>query len=118
MDFAIAFVLVEKWPLPAWTVVLCLAAGVAWTALCHQVWLRRRKAFDSAYPRPRTVSLLGRIHLGYYWTQYTSGFLGLSMVVLMMTGARPWSLMVVPGLLGVGLYYVAFYRDVSAGRAI
>lgn len=117
MDFAIAFVLVERWPLSTWVVVLCLAGGVAWTALWHVRWLRRHKAFDSAYPRPRTVSLLGRIHLGYYWAQYTLGVLGLSMVVLMATGARTWSFMVVPGLFAAILYYVMLYADVRAGRA-
>jgi len=117
MDFAIAFILVERWPLSFWVGALCLLAAVAWTAFWHYQWLRRRKAFDSAYPAPKTVSLLGRTHLGYFWVQYALGFLGLAVVILMVIGVRPWSFMVAPGLLAAGLYFVTLYTDVRAGRA-
>ena len=117
MDFAIAFVLVERWPLPWLIAVLCLLAGIAWTALWHRVYLGRKKAFDSAYPMPRTVSLLGRIHLGYFWAQYVLGFMGLGMVVLMALGQRPWSPAAFLGIAaGLG-YFATLLSDYVAGRA-
>jgi hypothetical protein len=117
MDFAIAFILTENWPLFLWVVLLCLVAGAALTAAFHRIWLKRQKAFDSCYPTPNRVSLVGRVHLGYFWAQYTTGFLGLSMVILMGIGEKPWSFMVVPGLLAAALYFVTLYNSaMQAGR--
>lgn len=116
MDFAVAFVLVEGWPLSAWVVVLCLVGGVAWTALWHRIYLGKSHRPDSAYPFTGVVSLLGRIHLLYFGAQYTLGFMGIGMVVLMALGERQWSPVVFPGLLAVGGYFVTFFSDYMAGR--
>lgn len=116
MDFAIAFVLVERPFLPVWVVGLCLLAGVAWTALWHQIYLGESHRPDSAYPFTGVVSLLGRIHLLYFGAQYILGFMGVGMGVSMAMGERSWSAVVFVGLAaGLG-YFATLFSDFVAGR--
>jgi len=115
MDFAIAFVLVERWPLPLWAVVLCLLAGLVWTFWWHKRWVRRTKGFDSVYG-PQGMSSLGILFLSYFWGQYALGFVGGAMVILMVMNSKEWSFMAIPGLIAATLYFVALYSDARAGR--
>jgi hypothetical protein len=117
MDFAIVFVLVERWPLFLWIMGLCSLAGVVWTGLWHWIYLKPSHNPDSCYPYAGVVSSLGRIHLVYFGAQYILGFMGIGMVVLMAGGQRPWSPVAFVGL-GAGLgYFVMLLSDFVAGRA-
>ena len=116
MDFAIAFVLVERWPLSVWAVFLCFLVGVVWTALWHRIYLGESHRPDSAYPFTGVVSLLGRIHLVYFGAQYILGFMGIGMMILMALGQRSWSPVTFVGLAaGLG-YFATLFSDFAAGR--
>jgi len=116
MDFAIAYVLVERWPLPAWIAVSCFLAGVFWTALWHWIYMLPSHNPDSAYPQTGVVSRVGRIHLVYFAAQYILGFIGIGMVVLMAMGERQWSPAAFVGLAaGLG-YFAMLFSDFLAGR--
>ena len=121
MDFAIAFVLVGQWSLPAWIVALCFLLGIAWTAVSHWIWLQPRHIPDSFYPYSGVVSPLGRMHLVYFGAQYILGFMGIGMIVLMVRGERPWSIDasagIVVGLAAALAYFITLLSDIRAGRA-
>ncbi|OHA64891.1 MAG: hypothetical protein A2843_00040 [Candidatus Wildermuthbacteria bacterium RIFCSPHIGHO2_01_FULL_48_27b] len=117
MDFAIAFVLVERWPLPAlWTLLLCLLVGLVWTAIWHRIWLSWGYTPASFYPHSGVTSPAGRIHLVYYGAQWIFGFVGLAMIVLMAMGQRAWSPDAFLGLGAAACYFVTFFSDLAVGR--
>lgn len=116
MDFAIAFILVERWSLSVWIVILCFLIGIAWTALLHRIYLGPWHIPDSCYPYIGVVSLVGRIHLSYFATQYILGFMGIGMVVLMIMGEREWSAAVFVAFIAGFGYFATLTSDFVAGR--
>ncbi|MCP6726628.1 MAG: hypothetical protein KJI69_01125 [Patescibacteria group bacterium] len=116
MDFAIAFVLVERWPLPIWVVTVCFLVGIAWTALWHRIYLGPRQIPNSLYPYIGAVSLVGRIHLAYFAAQYILGFMGIAMVVLMIMGERQWSPAVFVAFVAGFGYFATLISDFVAKR--
>ena len=108
MDFAILYVLTQGWPLSLGAVAISVLVAFAWTAIWHDIWMK---------PRHRVVSLLGKVHLVYFATQYMLGFMGLWMVGYMLAGYRLWSgvvaVVVTVGLASATAYFVTLSSDIG-----
>ncbi len=105
LAFAIGSIISQKGFPPLWYVIVASVVSIAHTAWMHyKVWLVQRKR-DSAYP-PGGVSLLGIVHLPYYAGHIVWAFLGLWHIL--DPGVLGFSFL---GLLGVGIWRVAIFRD-------
>lgn len=116
MDFAILYVLTDGWPLSVMAITVCVLAALVWTGLWHFIWLQPSHRPDVLYPRAGEVSLLGQIHLVYFFVQYALGFLGLWIMMYMVLGFRPWSWAAALGLLAAGVYFLILWSEFARGK--
>ena len=115
MDFGVTWLIQEQ--VPSIFVLLgspLIALGV--TIWSHLSWMGPTHIPDAGYPAPGKVSLMGRVHLYYYFVQFTIALIGIWMVGTIAVGSRQWSIAAAIGLTG-GLFYVLMLLlDIKTGR--
>jgi len=113
INFAVVTILLRNpLPLPLLGLIGCIFVGAGAMLLFH---LSCRGPW-AGYPGTEGTSLVGKLHLIYYWVQMTVAASGLWMIVLMISGRIPWSIEAIVWLCGGLFYLVTLATDIQTGR--
>lgn len=114
-DLGVIWLIQEHVP-SMFVIVGCPLVALAVTIWCHLTWMGPTHKPDAGYPAPGTVSFTGRIHILYFFVQFTLALIGVWMVGTIVVAARPWSVAAGIGLAGGSLYVLMWVLDVKTGR--
>jgi hypothetical protein len=110
VDFGFGMTIPDS--IPSVSIILtALVIAFLSALMAHALWLSLNRQHSSSYPRPGKVTLVGILHLVYYFIQFTVVVLAIHFLII---GNVLMPKLII--LIGGVIYGIAFLDDTLSGR--